>query len=77
MVGPRGVKLGSARGASWVVLDGLKAGEQVVVDGFQKIGRGAVKPVPWQPPAAAEAAPSAAPAAEAAASAAPAASSPR
>ena len=30
--------------------DGLKAGEQVVVDGFQKIRPNApVKPVPWQP----------------------------
>ena len=35
---------------SWTVLDGLKAGEQVVVDGFQKMRPGApVKPVPWTP----------------------------
>ncbi len=49
----RPVKLGAARGGQWVVLDGLKAGEQVVVDGFQKLRPNAtVKPVPWQPGAA-------------------------
>ncbi len=49
-VAPRTVKIGSAKGAQWVVIDGLKAGEQVMVDGFQKIQPGAsVKPVPWQP----------------------------
>jgi membrane fusion protein (multidrug efflux system) len=32
------------------VLEGLKTGEQVMVDGFQKLRPGApVKPVPWQP----------------------------
>jgi membrane fusion protein (multidrug efflux system) len=37
-----------------VILDGLKAGEQVMVDGFQKLRGGApVKPVPWQAPRAA------------------------
>jgi membrane fusion protein (multidrug efflux system) len=31
-----------------VILDGLKPGEQVMVDGFQKVRPGApVKPVPW------------------------------
>ena len=46
---PRPIKIGSAKGTSWVVLDGLKAGEQVMVDGFQKLRPGAtVKPVPWQ-----------------------------
>lgn len=49
-VSPRSIKIGSAKGTSWVVLDGLKAGEQVMVDGFQKLRPGAsVKPVPWQP----------------------------
>jgi membrane fusion protein, multidrug efflux system len=58
-VTPRPVKVGSAQGNDWVILDGLKAGEQVVVDGFQKMRPGApVKPVPWKAPAAA--APSAA-----------------
>ena len=50
---PRPVKLGTAIDGQWVVLDGLKAGEQVMVDGFQKLrGPGPVKPVPWKPGAA-------------------------
>jgi membrane fusion protein (multidrug efflux system) len=45
---PRSIKVGGASGSSWVVLDGLKAGEQVIVEGFQKMRPGApVKPVPW------------------------------
>ena len=60
-VSPRPVKVGGAQDGQWVVLDGLKAGEQVMVDGFQKLRPGApVKPVPWQ--RAAAAAPAAAPA---------------
>jgi membrane fusion protein (multidrug efflux system) len=44
----RVVKLGGSENGSWIVLDGLKPGEQVVVDGFQKIRPGvSVKPVPW------------------------------
>jgi membrane fusion protein (multidrug efflux system) len=67
---PRNVKIGGASGSNWIVLDGLKAGEQVIVAGFQKMRPGApVKPVPW---AGAGAAPSAAPVVSAA-SAAPAA----
>ncbi len=47
-VGPRPVKVGGEQSGRWVVLDGLKAGEQVMVDGFQKLQPGAtVKPVPW------------------------------
>ena len=47
---PRPVKIGSSVGSQWVVLDGLKDGDQVMVDGFQKLRGGApVKPVPWQP----------------------------
>jgi len=53
-VAPRPVKLGGARGNQWVVLGGLQAGEQVMVDGFQKFmmagGKGPVKAVPWQAP---------------------------
>jgi membrane fusion protein (multidrug efflux system) len=61
---PRPVKVGAAQGNQWVVLEGLKAGEQVVVDGFQKmmVPGAPVKPVPWQAaaqPAAAGAASSA------------------
>jgi membrane fusion protein (multidrug efflux system) len=46
-------------GPQWIVSSGLKAGEQVVVDGFQKIRpKAPVKPVPWSaaPAAAASAA---------------------
>ena len=49
-VTPRPVKIGPSVGGQWVVLDGLKAGEQVMVDGFQKLrGNAPVKAVPWQP----------------------------
>lgn len=49
-VAPRPVKIGSAQNGQWLVLDGLKPGEQVMVDGFQKLRPGVtVKPVPWQP----------------------------
>lgn len=47
-VAPRSVKVGNAQGGQWVILDGLKPGEQVMVDGFQKLrGDAPVKPVPW------------------------------
>jgi membrane fusion protein (multidrug efflux system) len=47
-------------GNQWVVLDGLKAGEQVMVDGFQKLrGNAPVKAVPWAPAASAAVAASA------------------
>jgi len=62
--GPRPVKLGgNAVNNQWVILDGLKEGDQVIVDGFQKmmVPGAPVKPVPWSP--------NAAPAAGAAASA--------
>jgi membrane fusion protein (multidrug efflux system) len=43
------VKTGSAQGDSWIVTDGLKPGDKVIVEGFQKIKPGApVKPVEWQ-----------------------------
>lgn len=75
-VSPRPVKIGSAKGNQWVILEGLKTGEQVMVDGFQKLRPGAsVKPVPWQPAGAAPAGPASAPASAPAASAAPAAAS--
>jgi len=52
-VAPRPVKVGGQQNGQWVVTDGLKAGEQVMVDGFQKLRPGvAVKPVPWTPPGA-------------------------
>jgi membrane fusion protein, multidrug efflux system len=62
-VAPRPVKVGGQQNGQWVVLDGLKAGEQVMVDGFQKLrGDAPVKAVPWTPPGAAPAAAPAAPA---------------
>ncbi len=49
----RTVKIGSQDGPNWVITDGLKAGERVMVDGFQKIAMmppgTPVKPVPWAP----------------------------
>lgn len=60
-VAPRTVKIGSSVNGQWVVLDGLKPGEQVMVDGFQKLrGDAPVKAVPWQGAASAGAAASAA-----------------
>ena len=63
----RTVKISAAQDNQWVVLEGLKAGEQVMVDGFQKLQMmppgTPVKAVPWKAPA---------PAAPAAAAAAPA-----
>jgi len=48
---PRQVKVGTAQGGDWVILDGVKPGEMVMVDGFQKLrGNAPVKPVPWQRP---------------------------
>ncbi len=75
-VSPRPVKIGSAKGTNWVVTSGLKTGEKVMVDGFQKLQPGAtVKPVPWQPggakPAGAPGASAGAASAAASASAAP------
>ena len=66
-VTPRPVKVGTAEGGGWVILDGVKSGELVMVDGFQKLrGNALVKPVPWQA-AAASGAPSAGAASAAAA----------
>jgi membrane fusion protein, multidrug efflux system len=64
----RPVRIGGSSGAQWIVLDGLQPGEQVIVEGFQKMRPGAaVKPVPWTAAAApAAAGASAAPPASAA-----------
>ena len=47
--GPRPIKISTQQGTNWVVLDGIKEGELVVVDGFQKMQAPGmtVKPVPW------------------------------
>lgn len=51
----RTVKISAAQNNQWVVLEGLKAGEQVMVDGFQKLQMmppgTPVKAVPWKAPA--------------------------
>ncbi|BEP59817.1 efflux RND transporter periplasmic adaptor subunit [Variovorax sp. V213] len=53
-ISPRTVKISAAKDNQWVVLDGLKAGEQVMVDGFQKLQMmppgTPVKAVPWKKP---------------------------
>jgi len=71
---PRLVTVSSSQNGQWIVTDGLKAGDRVIVDGFQKLAMippGApVSPVPWQPPGSAPAG-SAAPASAAASAAAP------
>ncbi|MDN3922578.1 efflux RND transporter periplasmic adaptor subunit [Roseateles violae] len=61
---PRVVKIDTAKGNQWVVTDGLKPGEQVIVDGFQKmfVPGAPVNPVPWTPGASAPAAGASAPA---------------
>ncbi len=58
---PRPVKIGAQQGSNWIVLDGLKPGEQVVVDGFQKmmVPGAPVKAVPWSAAPATPAAPAA------------------
>ncbi len=45
---PRPVKTGGMAGGDFVITDGLKVGEQVIVNGLQKARPGSpVKPVPW------------------------------
>lgn len=60
-VAQRQIKVGSAKGTQWVVLEGLKAGEQVMVDGFQKLQMmppgTPVKAVPWKSEVASSGAP--------------------
>lgn len=47
----RPVRVGGSSGGNWLILDGLNDGEQVIVDGFQKIRPNQpVRPVPWTPP---------------------------
>lgn len=52
----RPVVLGQAIGSEWVIENGLKAGEKIVVDGAQKVQPGGkIAPEPWQPEKPAEA----------------------
>ena len=50
-VAPRPIKIGGQKGQDWIVTEGLKPGEQVMVEGAMKLMMGAkvVKPVPWVP----------------------------
>jgi len=51
-VAPRPIRTGAMSGGDYIVLDGLKAGDQVIVNGLQKARPGGtVKPVPWNPSA--------------------------
>ena len=60
-VNTRAVKIGTAKEEQWVVLEGLQPGEQVIVDGFQKLqGKARAKPVPWSAARAVPAAPASA-----------------
>jgi membrane fusion protein (multidrug efflux system) len=72
---PRAVTIRSGQSGQWVVTGGLKAGDRVIVDGFQKmfVPGAPVTPVPWQPAgsAAAPGAPGAAPMAASAPASAP------
>jgi hypothetical protein len=46
---PRPVKVEQAYTDNWIVKDGLKAGDTIIVEGYQKVGPGApVSSVPWQ-----------------------------
>jgi len=70
-VAPRSIKTERSQGDSWVVSEGLKEGDRVIVEGLQKVKPGApVKAVPWKNPsdaapnAGAGAAPASAPAAD-------------
>jgi len=43
------VKTGAVQGSAWVISEGLKPGDRVIVEGFQKVKPGAaVKAVPWK-----------------------------
>ena len=66
-VSVRPVQLGGQVGTSWIVRSGLSAGEQVIVDGFQKMmnPNAPVQPVPWAPSGASAPAGAQAPAAAA------------
>ncbi|HEU0230577.1 MAG TPA: HlyD family secretion protein, partial [Burkholderiaceae bacterium] len=65
-VSPQAVELGSQVNGKWIVTKGLNPGDEVIVEGFQKIRPGVpVQPLPWKNPTEASAAgakPAAAPA---------------
>jgi membrane fusion protein (multidrug efflux system) len=46
----RSVKVGDRVGSLWVIEDGIKQGDRVIVEGAQKVRAGdVVKPMPWTP----------------------------
>lgn len=52
-VTPQPVRTEGTQGDTWVISEGLKAGDRVIVEGLQKVQPGAsVKPVPWKAAAA-------------------------
>ena len=60
---PRPIKTGAMAGQNFIVTDGLKSGDQVIVEGLQKARPGSpVKPVPWNPSGKGEASGAVAPA---------------
>jgi membrane fusion protein (multidrug efflux system) len=62
-VAPRTIKTSDMSGSDFIVSEGLKPGDVVVVNGLQKARPGAiVKPVPWKPGAPVLGQPAAAPA---------------
>jgi membrane fusion protein (multidrug efflux system) len=64
-VAMRPVKTGTAQGNSWIITDGLKSGDKVIVEGLQKVKPGApVRTVAWNaaPQAGSTSAPTTAPA---------------
>jgi membrane fusion protein (multidrug efflux system) len=57
-VATQAVRTGSVQGGQWFVTDGLKSGDRVVVEGFQKFAAGdRVKPLAWTEAADASASP--------------------
>ncbi len=51
MATPRPVKTGEMAGGDFIIAEGLSPGDQVIVNGLQKVRPGApVKPVPWSEP---------------------------
>ncbi len=64
-VSTRAVRVGASQQGRWVVLEGLKAGELVMVEGFQKLRPNQpVKPMPWTDPRAGAVSAAAAPSAK-------------
>jgi membrane fusion protein (multidrug efflux system) len=54
-VAPRPIVTGASQGDTWIIKDGLKPGDRVIVEGLQKVKPGAtVTVVPWQNPAKAQ-----------------------